>query len=157
MKAQCWDISSKHEESLVDLSIASFIFYIISKPKKRDIIRVRRNLPKFPSLNCIRPVLHLLRSLLLQIRLNTPLPRLSIIMLPLRLSLLRIIASQTRDRTTDSASDTVWKALAQVIQLSSSLLFLALLVLTSAVLLEARGANKTADSFLCGTDVLVPW
>jgi hypothetical protein len=49
----------------------------------------------------------LLRRLLLQIRLNTPLPRLSIIMLPLRLSLLRIIPSQTRDRTTNRTSNTV--------------------------------------------------
>jgi hypothetical protein len=99
----------------------------------------------------------LLRRLLLQIRLNTPLPRLSIIMLPLRLSLLRIIPSQTRDRTTNRTSNTVWKALAQVIDLSSSLLFLALRILLLTRLLEVLGANKAADSFLCGTDVLVPW
>jgi hypothetical protein len=104
----------------------------------------------------MRSMWRLLRRLLLQIRLNTPLPRLSIIMLPLRLGLLCIIASQSCDRATNCASDTVGNSLAQVVYLPRGLLFLALLVLTSAVLLEALGANETTDSFLCGTDVLVP-
>jgi hypothetical protein len=84
-----------------------------SEPKERGYHPCHRNRPEFLLLHYnLAPYMHakmsrLLRRLLLQIRLNTPLPRLSIIMLPLRFSLLRIIPSQTRDRTTNRTSNTV--------------------------------------------------
>jgi hypothetical protein len=76
--------------------------------------------------------------------------------LPLRLSPLRIIPRQSRDRTTNSPTNTILHALTKVRQLALRLLPLALLVLADALLLEALGADESADGLLQSADVLVP-
>ena len=97
-----------------------------------------------------------LLSLLLQIRLNTPLPRLALIVLPLRLRLLRLVPRQPRDGAANRATNTILHALAQIAHLSLSLLALALLVLANALLLQALGAGEATDRLLQGANVLVP-
>jgi hypothetical protein len=77
-------------------------------------------------------------------------------MLPLSLRLLPLIARQSRNRTSDRATDAVANAFAEIVHLTSSLLALALLVLTNALLLEALGADEAADGLLGSTNVLVP-
>ena len=77
-------------------------------------------------------------------------------MLPLRLSPLGIVSRQPRNRTPNGSPDTILHALAQVRQLALRLLPLALLVLANALLLEALGADESADGLLQRTDVLVP-
>ena len=54
-------------------------------------------------------------SLLLQVCFDTPLPRLSLIVLPLRLFLLRCIAGQTCNSTTNRTTKPISDALAEVV------------------------------------------
>ena len=92
----------------------------------------------------------------MQVCFDTPLPRLSLIVLPLRLFLLRCIAGQTCNSTTNRTTKPISDALAEVVDLSSSFLLLALLVLLNTLLLEALGTDKTAERFFGGAHVLVP-
>lgn len=98
----------------------------------------------------------LLRRLLLQVGLNTALPRLAIVVLPLRLSLLRVVASETGNSTTNRAANTILHTLAQIAQLPLGFLALSFLVLTNTLLLQPLGANETPDTLLQRTDILVP-
>jgi hypothetical protein len=98
----------------------------------------------------------LLGRLLLQVRLNTPLPRLSIIVLLLRLSLLRIVARQPSNSASNRPANTILNTLSKIRHLSLRLLTLALLVLASTLLLEPLGAHESANALLQRTDVLVP-
>lgn len=86
-------------------------------------------------LNPQSPTPPLLRRLLLQVRLYTPLPRLPIIMLLLRLRALSLIPRQSRNGPANRAPNTILYALAQIRQLALRLLALALLVLANALLL----------------------
>jgi hypothetical protein len=99
---------------------------------------------------------HLLRRLLLQIRLDTALSRLALIMLLLRLHLLPLIACQSRNRTTHRAPNPIANTLTQIIHLPSSLLSLTLFVLLNTLLLETLCANEAAERFFGGADVLIP-
>jgi hypothetical protein len=121
------------------------------QPKnQKDIIRAQAIPPIFPICHI------LLRCLLLQIRLDPPLPCLTLIMLPLRLRLLPLIPRQSRDRTPNRPSNAIANALAQVVHLTSSLLALPLLVLSNTLLLEALCADKTTNGLFGGANVLVP-
>jgi len=95
-------------------------------------------------------------NLLLQIRLNTPLPRFPLIMLLLRLLLLRRIPRQPRNSTTHRTTKPITNSLSEIVDLARSFLLLALLVLLDALLLEALGAGEATDRFLRGTHILVP-
>ena len=99
---------------------------------------------------------HLLLSLLVQIRLDTTLHRLALVVLSLPLGLLCSITRKTSNGTANRTANTVGDTLAQVTELALSLLALALLVLLDALLLQALGADETANEFLAGTDSLVP-
>jgi hypothetical protein len=87
---------------------------------------------------------------------NSPLPRLPIIMLPLSLILLRLVTRKPRDSTANSAAHTVANALAEIGQLTLSLLALALLVLANALPLQAIGAEEVTECLFAGADCLVP-
>ena len=95
-------------------------------------------------------------SLLLQIRLHPPLPRLPIRPLPLRLLLLPLIPHQTRNRTPDRPTDPISQTLPQIRQLALRLLSFTFLILPDALLLQAFGADQVANALLGRADRLVP-
>lgn len=78
------------------------------------------------------------------------------VVLSLRFSSLRLIACQACDSTANGAADTILQALAKIRHLTLRLLGLALLVLADTLLLQALGADETADSLFGGTGILVP-
>lgn len=88
----------------------------------------------------------LLRSLLLNVCLGTPLQRLALVVNALVLLLLIAVARHIRYHATDGALHAVAHALAQVRDLALSFLGLALLVLLLAGLLETLMANEPAES-----------
>lgn len=77
-------------------------------------------------------------------------------MLLLRLELLRVIARQPSNRTSNRASNTVLDALAQISHLALRFLSLALLVLSDALLLQALSADEAADCLFGCANILVP-
>lgn len=77
-------------------------------------------------------------------------------MLQLPLLLLRLITSQTRKSTTNSASDTVANALAKIADLALRLLALAVGVLLLASFAQALEPQRAADGLFAGADGLVP-
>lgn len=77
-------------------------------------------------------------------------------MLPLRLILLRLVPRQPRNSTAKRTANAVLNALAEIAQLTLSLLALALLVLLDALLLQAVGAEQVAERLLARADRLVP-
>lgn len=77
-------------------------------------------------------------------------------MLSLILSLISSVASQAGNCTANGTLDTVADTLSVVVDLSGSLLLLALGVLALALLLESLCANEPTDHFLAGAKSLVP-
>lgn len=91
----------------------------------------------------------LLRSLLVDIRLNTTLKSLACVVLVLVCTLCFRVAGQTCNSTTDSAGDTIGDTLAKVTELTLCLLTLALSILLLSLALQSFSTNKAAKSFLC--------
>jgi hypothetical protein len=98
----------------------------------------------------------LLRSLLLQIRLHPPLPRLAIIVLPPRLLLLRLVSHEPRKNLFRSPVSAALQARDQIARLALRLLGLTLFVLADALLLEAFSADDVADRLLDRAGGLIP-
>lgn len=77
-------------------------------------------------------------------------------MLQLSALLLRLITSETRQRTTNSAANTVADSLSKIADLALGLLLLALSVLLLAGFAHTFEAQRAAESFLACADGLVP-
>ena len=134
--------------------VNSFIhFKITTNPPRKN---VGYNRQTHTSSTTISVCKNLLRRLLLQIRLDTALPRLPIIVLLLRLRLLRIVAGEPSNGAADRAPNAILHATAQILHLALGLLALAVGVLLDAFLLQALGADEPADALLERANVLVP-
>lgn len=105
--------------------------------------------PKSASLS--RPL-----GLLLDLALNAPLQGLALVVLQLPLLLLGLVASQARNSATDGTTDAVADALAQIAQLTLSLLALAIGILLLAGLAQALHTQHATDGLLACSDGLVP-
>ena len=88
--------------------------------------------------------------------LSTALLRLTDVVLPLVLRLLRAIARHASYGIAERTRGAIRQARAEVLQLPTGLLLLALEVLLAAGLLEVLGADQSADSLLSRSDGLVP-
>jgi hypothetical protein len=105
--------------------------------------------------NTTSPINPLL-SLLPNLTLHPPLQRLPLIMLQLPLLLLRLIARQTRKRATNSPANTITHTLAQIAQLTLSLLAFALGILLLASFAHTLESESAAEGLFAGADGLVP-
>jgi hypothetical protein len=140
--------------------------YLYRDLGKRDIVRnqpIVSGTPAIPTASRVSILLSgrgrsdlILPRLLLQVGLYASLPRLAVVMLPLRLALLRGVARQTCDGTTDGSADTIVQTFAKILDLALGLLSLALLVLSHTLLAQALRADKPTDSFLGRAHRLVP-
>jgi len=97
-----------------------------------------------------------LLGLLGDLALNTSLQSLALVVLKLPALLLGLVASETSESAADSAAHTVADALAQVADLTLSLLSLAFGVLLLASLAHTLESQRSTESLLSSADGLVP-
>lgn len=95
-------------------------------------------------------------GLLGDLALNASLQCLALVVLELPALLLGLIASKTSESATNGAADTVADALAQVADLTLSLLGLSVGVLLLASLAQTLKSQCATESLLASTDSLVP-
>lgn len=97
-----------------------------------------------------------LLGLLGDLALNTSLQSLALVVLKLPALLLGLVASKTSESAADSTADTVADALAQVADLTLSLLALAFGVLLLASLAHTLKSQRAPEGLLSSADSLVP-
>lgn len=97
-----------------------------------------------------------LLSFLGDLALNTSLQSLALIMLKLPALLLRLIASKTSESASNSTANAIADALAQVADLTLSLLAFAFSVLLLASLAHTLESKGATESLLASADGLVP-
>lgn len=95
-------------------------------------------------------------GLLLQVKLDTALPSLSLVMLIRVFGLGLTVASQASDSTTHGSLETITNTLAKVADLTLGFLTLTLQVLLTALLLQVLVANEVAGGFFDAADGLIP-
>lgn len=95
-------------------------------------------------------------GLLGDLALNTSLQSLALVVLKLPALLLGLVACKTCECASDSAADSVADALAQVVDLTLSLLALSFSVLLLASLTHTLETQSTTESLFSGANSLVP-
>jgi hypothetical protein len=97
-----------------------------------------------------------LRLLLIELRLNTTLQRLALVVLRLRFSLRLTVARETCYSAADGAGHAICNTRTEIAELTAGFLSLAFSILLLAFALQTLGTDETAQGFLAGADGLVP-